>query len=155
MRVLVTGSSGFIGSHLVAALVEGGDVVLGLDKRPPFADPQHYEFAHCDILDAERLARVIHSFAPDAVIHLAARTDLDERDGLAGYSANIQGIDSLIAAVRQTPSVKRVIYTSTQLVCQVGYLPKSDVDYRPNTLYGHSKVRGEQIVRQSDGGDVT
>ena len=155
MPVLVTGSSGFIGSHLVAALTERGDIVLGLDKRPPAARNPHSEFAHCDILQTDRLLAVFHAFSPEAVVHLAARTDLDEKDSLAGYAANIEGVESLIVAVRQTPSIKRAIYTSTQLVCRVGYQPKSDVDYTPNTLYGQSKVLGEQIVRRSDGGGVT
>jgi len=154
MRVLVTGSSGFIGSHLVAALAEQGETVLGLDNRPPATRDRRYEFAHCDILQTDRLLDVFHAFAPEAVVHLAARTDLDEKDSLAGYAANIDGIESLIVALRQTPSVRRTIYTSTQLVCHVGYQPKSDVDYMPNTLYGQSKVLGEQIVRRCDGGGI-
>jgi GlcNAc-P-P-Und epimerase len=55
--------------------------------------------------------------------------------------------------VRLTPSVRRGIWTSSQLVCRVGYVPKSDTDYTADTLYGKSKVRTEQIVRSANGGE--
>jgi len=152
MRVLVTGSSGFIGQHLAAALGTRGHDVIGVDKEPP--GTAGYVFHRCDILDASRLREVFTSEAPDAVIHLAARTDLDEKGSLTGYAANMDGVANLIAAIRATPSVRRAIYTSTQLVCKVGYLPASDDDYMPNTLYGQSKVAGEKIIRRENGGGV-
>ena len=92
-------------------------------------------------------------FSPDALVHLAARIDLDEKANLAGYTANIEGVQNLIAAVRLTPSIKRAIWTSSQLVCRVGYVPRNDTDYTADTLYGRSKVRTEQIVRQEDGAE--
>ena len=54
--------------------------------------------------------------------------------------------------MRLTPSIRRGIWTSSQLVCRVGYVPKSDTDYTADTLYGKSKVRTEQIVRSANGG---
>src|SRR5262249_34966609 len=42
----------------------------------------------------------------------------------------------------------------TQLVCRVGYRPKSDEDFAPNTVYAESKVLTEKIVRREDGGGV-
>ena len=84
-------------------------------------------------------------------VHLAARIDLDEKTNLAGYAANIEGVQNLVAAVRLTPSIKRAIWTSSQLVCRVGYVPRDDTDYTADTLYGQSKIRTEQIVRESDG----
>jgi nucleoside-diphosphate-sugar epimerase len=107
-----------------------------------------------DLLDRGHLTEIFARVAPDAVVHLAARTDLDERRDLSGYAANIAGVENLIAAVSSCRSIRRAIYTSSQLVCRIGYVPRSDVDYRPTTLYGESKVRTEQIVRASDGGGV-
>jgi GlcNAc-P-P-Und epimerase len=153
MRVLVTGSSGFIGQHLAAALSARGHEVIGVDKEPP-RSAIGYVFQRCDLLDSSRLRDVVASAAPDAVMHLAARTDLDEKVSLSGYAANIDGVANLIAAIRATPSVRRAIYTSTQLVCRVGYSPASDDDYLPNTLYGESKVAGERIIRRENGGGV-
>jgi nucleoside-diphosphate-sugar epimerase len=91
---------------------------------------------------------------PDAVVHLAARTDLSEEGDLSGYAANIQGVENLVSAIRQTPSVRRAVCTSSRLVCRIGYTPKNDEDFQPTTLYGESKVRTEQIWRQADGGGV-
>jgi len=146
MKILVTGSSGFIGQALMRRLLAAGFEAAGLDKMPS-ATTQYV----CDILDADRLTRDVQEFSPDAIIHLAARIDLDEKTSLSGYTANIEGVDNLVAAVRLTPSVKRTIWTSSQLVCRVGYVPHNDTDYQADTLYGRSKVRTEQIVRAADG----
>jgi nucleoside-diphosphate-sugar epimerase len=154
VKVLVTGSSGFIGQHLSLALVDRGDDVLGVDRREPAGGTRH-PFECCDLLEGETLSTVVAAFAPDAICHLAARADLDERVGLPGYAANIEGVENLIRAIRATPSVRRALFTSTQLVCPLGHTPRSDEDYGPTTTYGASKVRGEQIVRREDGGGVT
>jgi nucleoside-diphosphate-sugar epimerase len=154
MRILVTGSSGFIGGHLVHELVRHGHDVLGLDRVAPHSVVPRMAFAAVDLLDRDLLIDIFANFRPEAVVHLAARTDLNEQRDLAGYASNIQGVDNLVAAVRATRGVRRAIYTSSQLVCRVGYIPKTDDDYQPSTLYGMSKVRTEQIVRGADGGGV-
>lgn len=146
MKVLVTGSSGFIGQALVRRLRAEGCEVAGLDKVPAAATS-----LICDILDAARLSETVHRYAPNALVHLAARIDLDEKTNLAGYAANIEGVQNLLAAVRSTPSIRRAVWTSSQLVCRVGYVPRNETDYNADTLYGKSKVRTEQIVREQDG----
>jgi GlcNAc-P-P-Und epimerase len=146
MKVLVTGSSGFIGQALVRRLRTTGFEVAGLDK----VDRATTDYV-CDILDAGRLNQAVQEFWPDALVHLAARIDLDEKTNLAGYAANIEGVQNVIAAVRLAPSIRRAIWTSSQLVCRVGYVPRNDTDYTADTLYGQSKVRTEQLVREQDG----
>jgi nucleoside-diphosphate-sugar epimerase len=150
-RVLVTGTSGFIGSHLGAALAARGCRVIGVDRLDPAAPTQGVEHRRCDIREWEPLAAVMREVRPDAVLHLAARTDLDETRSLDGYSSNIAGVECLLAAMREAGTVRRAICTSSQLVCRIGHTPEHDQDYRPSTLYGESKVRTEQIWRQ-DGG---
>lgn len=153
-KILVTGSSGFIGRWVVRRLIEEQCKVVGIDMVAP-AEPEHLaDFVLCDIRDGEALARHVRHAAPDAIIHLAARTDLMETRNLQGYAANIDGVRHLVEAVRQTPSVRRVVYASSQLVCRVGYVPLRDDDYCPDTLYGQSKVLTEQIVHETDGGGV-
>lgn len=152
MRVLITGNAGLIGSQVVKTLASDM-IVAGVDKRDmeaPLGVAAHYV---CDILNADRLAEIFNEFAPDAVVHLAARVDLDETRDLRGYSANIDGVANLVRAIRSSGSVKRCIWTSTQLVCRVGYIPRDALDYQPNTLYGQSKVQTETMVRESDGAD--
>lgn len=111
-------------------------------------------FRTVDVLDRDLLMAAFAEFRPDAVLHLAARTDLNEDHDRAGHAANTQGVENVVAAIRASPGVRRAIYTSSQLVCRVGYIPKSDDDYQPSTLYGESKVRTERIVRAADGGGV-
>jgi nucleoside-diphosphate-sugar epimerase len=153
MRVLVTGSAGFIGRRLVRMLAAGAHVVGGLDKReaPPELSLMAVNYV-CDILDRAALERAVREFVPDAIVHLAARTDLDDTIGLRGYAANVEGVANLVEVVRAVPTVGRCIWTSSQLVCEVGYVPRSAADYRPSTVYGQSKVRTEEITRAADGG---
>lgn len=154
-RVLVTGSSGFIGGWLVNELKRRGYVVVGLDKVMPARPLELDDFILCDICDRFALRSAMQRARPRLLVHLAARTDLDETKHLEGYAANIDGVHNLLEVVRQTPSVQRAIYTSSQLVCRVGHVPNSDKEYCPNTLYGQSKVLTETITRELDGGGVT
>ncbi|HDS05832.1 MAG TPA: NAD-dependent epimerase/dehydratase family protein [Deltaproteobacteria bacterium] len=109
------------------------------------------EFHQCDILDKASLQSVFEKVRPQRVIHLAARVDLDEEVNLSGYAANIDGVKNILQCAGELPSVDRIIITSSQLVCKVGYVPKSDTDYCPNTLYGESKVLTEKLTRNTDG----
>jgi len=86
------------------------------------------------------------------VIHLAAKTVLDERTTLDHFAANIQGVQNVIDAVQAAGCVERTFFTPSRLVCRLGYVPKDDTDYQPSTMYGLSKVRGEQLVRAAPPG---
>ncbi|MFM2429985.1 MAG: hypothetical protein RLZZ511_1198 [Cyanobacteriota bacterium] len=152
VEVLVTGSSGFIGNFLCDFLHKKGIAVLGIDIHQPSCTPL-YLFEKCDLLDRNRFASLITQYSPKIVIHLAARTDLNGSH-IDEYSVNTQGVQNLIEGIRQSSSVRRCIFTSSQLVCRVGYIPQDVLDYCPNTIYGESKVLTEKIVRDSNGGDV-
>ena len=150
MRVLITGGSGFIGTNLVQRYGERGDLVLNLDRNPP-RNPAHEDcWSRCDLLDRQGLFARFTEHSPEIVLHFGARTDLGETRDLSGYAANVEGVANVIAAVRATPSVERVIFTSSQLVCRIGYRPQSDTDYCPSTLYGESKRLGECLVREAN-----
>jgi GlcNAc-P-P-Und epimerase len=148
-KIIITGGSGFIGTNLVEYFASLGWKVLNLDIKSP-RNPAHINYwQKLDIVDRDELLRIFHEFRPDYVLHFAARTDLGEKDNLSGFAANIQGVRNIIDAIKSTPSIKRTIFTSSQLVCKVGYQPETDEDYCPNTSYGHSKVISEQIIRAS------
>jgi nucleoside-diphosphate-sugar epimerase len=79
---------------------------------------------------------------------MAARTDLDGKE-LLDYDANINGVKNIVEAVNSTPSIKKIIFASSRLVCKIGYEPKNEFDYKPTTVYGESKIIGEKIVRET------
>src|SRR2546430_11832739 len=102
MKVLITGSSGFIGSHVARAFAARGDEIFGIDIVAP--RDQTYAFAACNILDLERLKKTFAAFEPEVIVHLAARIDLDGRT-LDDYRENFDGVANIVEAVRNTPSV--------------------------------------------------
>ena len=152
MRVLVTGSSGFIGRRLCGALLSAGHDVVGLDLAAPENRSPRLLFRQCDILDRDDVEDVMQSCKPDAVAHLAARTDLAEKKNMEGYRVNHLGTLHLMEAMNRVGGVQRCIFTSTQLVCRVGHVPEGPQDFCPSTLYGESKMLMENLVRERSGG---
>ena len=146
MRILVTGGSGFIGTNLVSSLLLKNKTLLSIDIAYPKVKEHAAVFQRVDILDLQALRRVVEAFQPTHVVHLAARTDLKGRT-LADYAANTVGVQNLIAAMQQCESVTRGLFTSTKLVVPNASGPEGNDDYRPDTLYGQSKVMGEQYVK--------
>jgi nucleoside-diphosphate-sugar epimerase len=144
--VLVTGGSGFIGSNLVAGLQASGHEVLNLDIVAPRNPALASSWQRVDLRDARALHEAIARFEPSVVHHLGARTDLDGAT-VGDYEANTAGVRNLVASLADVPSVERVLFASSRLVCRIGYAPTSDTDYCPTTPYGASKVEGERIVR--------
>jgi len=90
---------------------------------------------------------VIKEFRPTHAIHMAARTD-DSGRTLDDYRINIQGSANFIEAIKSVRSVERTVYYSTQYVVRAGPLANNDREYRPVNIYGESKSRMEEMVRQ-------
>jgi len=149
LRVLVTGGSGFIGTNLVDMLLARGVTVENWDIAPP-RNPEHEHVWHdVDVSINAAVEDGFERFRATHVMHLAARTDLrgtTEED----YKVNVDGSATVIAAAEATPSVERVLIASSRLVCRIGYDPRADDDYAPDTAYGASKVKVERLVRGAE-----
>ena len=154
MKTFVTGSSGFIGQWTVETLLRAGHEVHGLDRKPFPLAADSYVHHQGDLLDRDWAIATVQKAAPEALIHLAARIDLDGKS-LAEYAINIEGVRHVVAAIRATSSIGRALFTSSQLVCRIGHVPISPTEYCPDTVYGQSKVQTEHIVREENGGGVT
>lgn len=145
MKILITGSSGFIGTNLVNYFLEKQISILGIDINLPKIASHHNYFKKININNYDELSTVILEYSPDYIIHLAARTDLNGKS-LEDYSANIIGVKNLLDVSRKLPELKKILITSSMLVCHAGYRPKNPFDYAPTTIYGKSKVETEKVV---------
>lgn len=145
MRILVTGSSGFVGRALMSALERAGHEVKGVSRST--AAPNTLQI---DLLDAATVRDTVGSFRPDLVYHLAAKTALtgDSND----FQENVTTTQNLIDAISTAPSVRRVVWMSSQLVNRPGTVPDADNDYDPPDSYGASKAASEEMIRNRDGG---
>src|SRR4051812_41163335 len=124
MRVLVTGGAGFIGSHLVDALLERGDEVAIADHlhrspRPWMTDAlQRGAQLHvADVRDLEPLMRAFTAAQPEVVLHLAAQVDVRRSVADPAFDAqvNVAGTVSVLEAARAV-GARRVIMASTAAV---------------------------------------
>ena len=82
-RILVTGSEGLIGGWVCKTLREKGYLVFDLDSNLP-PGTLSSQSIRCDILDRTELLNVFRDLSPVGVVHLAARTDLNETRDLTG-----------------------------------------------------------------------
>src|ERR671930_877572 len=154
MRALVTGGAGFIGSHLVDALLDRGDEVTVVDdlstgRRGNLdgALARGAAFDEVDIRDAARVAASLSAARPDIVFHLAAQIDVRKSidDPAWDASINVGGTINVLEAARRA-GVKRVVNTSTggaiYGVADVMPTPET-APPRPMAAYGQSKFCAE------------
>lgn len=102
---LVTGASGFIGSHLVEFLVRNHEKVYGMGRRffkLDGIDESQFRFIECDILDREKLQKVISEIRPAMVFHLAAQSlpVLSWKEPELTFRCNVFGTIYLLDAIR-------------------------------------------------------
>jgi dihydroflavonol-4-reductase len=160
VRALVTGATGFIGSHVVVALARGGAEIRAFDHRPPTIDalPENVEFIQGDILDPDLVRRAVQGC--DAVFHLAAVYSYARRDAQLMQAVNVRGTAIVLdAAARGTR--RRVVHTSSCATCGPVHGRKAtERDLPPPreraVPYKRTKLEGEHLAIQAaqGGADV-
>ena len=146
MRILVTGASGLLGSRVVSLARERKHEVLATYNANPVPGE---EMERLDVTDTAAVFAVVRSFEPDAVVHAAAMTNVDEceRNPDRAMAVNGRGTENLAMAARELGA--KMIYVSTDYVFD-GTKDSPYLEYEapaPLSYYGHSKLRGELSVR--------
>lgn len=149
-RAIVTGGAGFIGSHLVDALVARGVAVTVIDKTDPLPDRANAgaTYVRMDVKDVG-LRAAFAAAQPEVVFHLAAHIDDREsvQQPVMNAEENVLGSLNVYEASRQT-GVGRIVFTSTGVVYgNVDTIPTPETTTpRPLTPYGVSKLTGERYL---------
>lgn len=163
MRALVTGAGGFIGGHVVSALVEAGAEVIAFDRR--FAPDRGMdglgaaaELVEGDVLDPAAVRRAVSGC--DAVFHMAAVYSYARADAALMRRVNVEGTRTVLEAATSGPR-RRIVHTSSCATC--GPVPgrsANEGDHPPPSQlaipYKQTKLEGERLALAAAraGGDV-
>lgn len=154
MRTLVTGGAGFIGSHLVDALIGEGHSVAVLDnlssgRTDNLKHQPSVELVEGDVRD-EGVEGIVDKLAPEVIFHLAAQIDVRKsvEDPIADARANILATINLAEAARKA-GVRKIVHTSSggSIYGTPDTFPVDEsfpVD--PHSPYAASKLAGEQYL---------
>jgi nucleoside-diphosphate-sugar epimerase len=149
-KILITGGSGFIGTHLVDDYLSSGVDFINIDKVKPKKEEHFKYWRNCNILDLERLKNIFMEYQPTHIVHLAAQTTTDG-NSLDDYQDNTLGTANVLEAIQNTPSTVCAIIASSQHVRKPGSgFPQNDLDFNPHGFYGESKVVTEKLTRQAN-----
>jgi nucleoside-diphosphate-sugar epimerase len=146
MLTLVTGASGFIGSHLVRALKNGGWDVRAFVHRTPLTEIPGVASVSGNILDSTALAAAMAGAA--VVFHLAAAVGSAVTDPHAFQEVNVGGTEAVLAAARRAGVGRVVHFSSIGVLGAVKAGDTADEDYpaAPRTLYDRTKLEAETAV---------
>jgi len=151
MKILLTGSNGLLGQHLVKLLLETTthEIIAtgrGAD-RLPFASNKHYQYFSLDITDGIAVNDFILLHQPNVIIHAAAMTQPDpcEENPVECWNVNVTATRFLTDAAEKVNA--RFIYISTDFVFDGLHGPYKETDEPgPVNYYGSSKLAAEKSV---------
>ena len=163
MRILVTGGTGFTGSHLVKHVIKSGNQAVVLDNQEGIAPEElkklGAEITIGSVTDNATLSRVVEGC--DAVYHLAAAFRKVNLPRSVYRDTNATAMRSLLSLCREK-NVKKVVYCSTQGVHgNIASLPQKPGDenspIKPEDYYQETKYMGEQVAQEfiKEGMDIT
>lgn len=160
MKILITGASGFIGSHIAEEALENGwEVWCAVRKTTSrkYLQDSRLNFIELNLASAEQLKIALAQHKFDAVVHAAGATKCKSKDDF--YRVNTDGTKNLIEAVENTQmrdgALPRFVFVSSLSV--YGAI-REEQPYReillsdtpkPNTAYGESKLKAEEILKAS------
>lgn len=127
MKILITGGCGFLGSNLASDAISRGDELVVFDNLYRNGSRNNltwlqsqgvFNFEHGDIRNANDITRVIESYKPDAIFHLAGQVAMTTSiaNPRMDFEVNVIGTHNLLEAVRQYAPQAIVIYSSTNKV---------------------------------------
>lgn len=154
MKILVTGSKGMIGSHLVKGLLDAGYEVVGLDRLSDKEGAENYHQYAVDLADKDRLETILEETKPDRVIHLAALAHAaDGKEFTWGdyKNLNVDCAKNVFDAAGNLP----VLFIST--VDVLGFttgVVNVSTPMKPVSNYGRSKMMAEQEVSKKKRYDI-
>lgn len=152
-RWLVTGGAGYIGAHVVRALLASGREVVVLDDLSSGVAtkvPDGVTLVRCTVGDKPAVAAALREHRVDGVVHLAAKKAAGEsvEMPLHYYYENVSGLATLLHAMHKA-EVSRMVLSSSAAV--YGTPPQNPIDEHsplaPESPYGETKVVGEWMVR--------
>ena len=163
MKVLVTGTAGFIGSAVAMKLLDRGDSVIGIDNHNPYYDPElkqarvdrfinnsNYQHLRIDLVDRTAITAAFEQHQPQRVVHLAAqagvRYSID--NPLAYIDSNLVGFAHILEGSRHH-GVEHLVYASTSSVyganTAMPFSVHQNVDH-PLSLYAATKKANELMA---------
>ena len=155
MRVLVTGSTGCIGTHAVRILLDEGAKGFGFNRSVPEDLPSgNYQHFTGDVSDPESVSQAVTQIQPTRVLHLGALQTPDCRDyPMRGLEVNLLGTAYLFQACEELAvPLERFVFASSSAVNgprslygSEGVRPEDP--YQPFNLYGYWKVAGEGMAQ--------
>ncbi|PZO69322.1 MAG: UDP-glucose 4-epimerase GalE [Kocuria palustris] len=160
MRILVTGGTGYIGSHTVLALLQAEHDVIVLDNLAnssktslervhQLAGREVLGFEEVDLLDQPGLHRVFEQWKPEAVIHFAGLKAVGESNEkpLWYYSNNVGGTLNLLHAMEDSGCRTIVFSSSATVYGDVETMPLTEkLDKDATNPYGRTKEQIEDIL---------
>lgn len=152
MTILVTGGAGYIGSHLVKALLKKNEPLLIIDNLSTGHEKAILggEFVKGDILDKGFIQAIFQKYSIKSVIHLAAKTIVPEsiEKPLDYYETNVVGTLNLLAACKQH-NIKQFIFSSSAAVYgnPNNTTVTESTPCAPTHPYGFTKYVSEQLIQ--------